>query len=174
MAGLEASSWNFHTDINQYTEKGNPIERWCLGFPGGSDGKESNCSVGALGSIPGLGRSGEGNGYPLQYSCLENPMGWGACWATVHGVTKSRTRLSAFTHSAFLIVRLSHPHMTTIKTIVLTICTFVIKVMSLLFNVLSRFVITFIPRSKQLLISWLESLSTVILKLKKVKSVTAI
>ena len=53
-----------------------------------------------LGSIPGLGRSsGEGNGNPLQYSCLENPMEGGTWWATVHRVTKSRTRLSDFTHS---------------------------------------------------------------------------
>ena len=62
------------------------------GFPGGSDGKASACSVGDLGSIPGLGRSpGEGNGNPLQYSCLENSMDGGAWWATVHGVAKSRT-----------------------------------------------------------------------------------
>ena len=55
-------------------------------------------NVGDLGSIPGLGRSsGEGNGNPLQYSCLENPMDGGAWWAKVHGVTKSRTRLSDFT-----------------------------------------------------------------------------
>ena len=54
-------------------------------FPGGSDGKESVCSVGDPGSFPGLGRSlGEGNGYLLQYSCLENPMDRGAWWATVH------------------------------------------------------------------------------------------
>ena len=66
-----------------------------LGFPGGSDGNESSCNVGDLGLIPGLGRSpGEGNGYPLQYSCLENPMDRGAWWATVHGVAKSQTRLS--------------------------------------------------------------------------------
>ena len=59
------------------------------GFPGGSDGKESACSAGDLGSIPGLGRSPrEGNGYPLQYSCLEIPMDRGAWWATVHGVAK--------------------------------------------------------------------------------------
>ena len=50
------------------------------GFPGGSDGKASACNVGDPGSIPGLGRSpGEGNGTPLQYSCLENSMDWGAC-----------------------------------------------------------------------------------------------
>ena len=64
------------------------------GFPGGSDGKESACNAGDPGSIPGLGRSsGERNGYPLQYSCLEKFMGRGAWWATVHGVTKSQTQL---------------------------------------------------------------------------------
>ena len=65
------------------------------GFPGGSEGKESACSVEDLGLIPGSGRSpGEGNSNALQYSCLENPMDRGAWWATVHGVTKSQTRLS--------------------------------------------------------------------------------
>ena len=66
-----------------------------LGFLGSSAGKESACNVGDLGSIPALGRgkAGEGKGYPLQYSCLENPMDRGAWWATVHGVTKSRTWL---------------------------------------------------------------------------------
>ena len=64
------------------------------GFPGGSEVKASACNAGNLGSIPGLGRSpGEGNGNPLQYSCLENPMDGGAWWATVHWVTKSWTRL---------------------------------------------------------------------------------
>ena len=58
-------------------------------FPGGSEVKASACNVGDLGSIPGLGRSpGEGNGNPLQYSCLENPMDGGGWWATVHGVAK--------------------------------------------------------------------------------------
>ena len=68
------------------------------GFPGGSDDKESACSVGDLGSVPGSGRSpGEENGNPLQYSCLENPMGRGARCAmafTIHGVAKSQTQLS--------------------------------------------------------------------------------
>ena len=65
------------------------------GFPGGSDGKEFACSVGDLGSIPGLGRSlGEGNDYLLQYSCLENSKDRGAWQAPVHGVPKSRTQLS--------------------------------------------------------------------------------
>ena len=68
------------------------------GFPGGSDSKASAYNVGDLGSIPGLGRSpGEGNGNPLQYSCLENLMDRGVWQATVHGVTKSQTRLSDFT-----------------------------------------------------------------------------
>ena len=74
-----------------------------LGFPGGSDGKASACNVGDPGSIPGSGRSpGEGNGNPLQYSCLENSMDGGAWWATVHEVAKSQTRLSDFTHSTCL------------------------------------------------------------------------
>ena len=69
-------------------------------FPGGSDGKASACNVGDPGSIPRLGRSpGEGNGNPLQYPCLENPTDRGTWQATVHGVAKSRTRLSDFTLS---------------------------------------------------------------------------
>ena len=72
------------------------------GFPGGSEDKASACKAGDPGSIPGLGRSpGEGNGNPLQYSCLENPMDRGAWWATVHRVAKSRTRLSDFTSLRF-------------------------------------------------------------------------
>ena len=68
-----------------------------MGFPGCSEGKASACNAGDLGSMPGSGRSpGEGNGNPLQYSCLENPMDGGAWWATVHRVTKSRTQLSDF------------------------------------------------------------------------------
>ena len=66
-----------------------------MGFHGGLDGKESACNAGDLGSVPGLGRlPGEGNGSPLQYSCLENSMDRGAWWATVYGVKESRTRLS--------------------------------------------------------------------------------
>ena len=65
---------------------------------GGSDGKESVCNAEDLGLIPGSGRSpGEGKGNPLQCFCLENPMDERAWWATVHGVTKSRTRPSDFT-----------------------------------------------------------------------------
>ena len=69
------------------------------GFPGGSDGKESACNAGDLGLIPGLGRSpGEGNGNPLQYSCLENSTDRGVWQVTVHGPTQSWTRLST-THT---------------------------------------------------------------------------
>ena len=74
--------------------------------------------------------------------------------------------------SAFFMVQLSHPYMTTRKTIPLTVWTFVGKVMSLLFNMLSRFVIAFLPRSKCLLISWVQLISAVILEPKKMKSVT--
>ena len=81
-------------------------------------------------------------------------------------------RASTLGHSAFFMVKLSHPYMTTGKTIDLTIWIIVCKVMSLLFNMLPRFVITFLPWSKRLLISWLQSLSAVILEPKKIKSVT--
>ena len=90
----------------------------------------------------------------------------------VQGTLKSllqhhNSKASVFQHSAFFMVQLSHPNMTTGKTIALTIQTFVGKVMSLHFNMLSRFVIDFLPRSKRLLISWLQSPSAVILELKK-------
>ena len=68
-----------------------------MGFPGGSEGKESACNAKGLGSIPGLGRfPGEGNSYPLQYSVLENSIDRGAWQVTVHGATKSWTCLSDF------------------------------------------------------------------------------
>ena len=71
-------------------------------LPDSSEVKASACNVGDPGLIPGLGRSpGEGNGNPLQYSCLENPIEGGAWWATVHRVTKSQTRLSDFTFTFF-------------------------------------------------------------------------
>ena len=67
-------------------------EKSALDFPGGSDGKESAYNTGDTSSVPGSGRSlGEGNGNPLQYTCLENSMDGRVWWAAVHGVTKSRT-----------------------------------------------------------------------------------
>ena len=69
-----------------------------MDFPGGSDGKMSACNAGDPGLIPESGRAPqEGNGNPLQFSCLENSMDGGAWWATVHGVAKSRTQLSDLT-----------------------------------------------------------------------------
>ena len=95
----------------------------------------------------------------------------------VQGTLKSllqhhSSKASILRLSAFFIVQLSHPYMTTGKTIGLTRQTFVGKVMSLLFNMLSRLVIAFLPRSKRLLISWLQSPSVVILEPKKIKSLT--
>ena len=83
-----------------------------------------------------------------------------------------QSKISILQCSAFFIVQLSHPYMTTEKNKALTRQTFVDKVMSLLFNILSRFVIAFLPKSKHLLISWLQSPSSVILEPKKIKSVT--
>ena len=73
---------------------------YTLGFPSGSDGRESACNVGDPGLIPGLGRSlGEGKGYPLQYSCLENSMDRRAWWATVHVVAKSYLNTKLLTYA---------------------------------------------------------------------------
>ena len=78
-----------------FTVGSSQLGRGSWGFPVGSDGEESACSAGDSGLIPGSGRSpAEGNGYPLQYSCLENPMDGGAWQATVHEVVKSQTGLS--------------------------------------------------------------------------------
>ena len=82
------------------------------------------------------------------------------------------SKASILQHSAFFIVQLSHPYMTTGKTISLTRQTFVGQVMFLLFNMLSRLVITFLTRGKGLLISWLQSPSAVILEPRKIKSDT--
>ena len=95
----------------------------------------------------------------------------------VQGTLKSllqhhSSKTSILWHSAFFIVQLSCPYKTTGKTIALTRWTFVGKVMSLLFNMLSRMVIAFLPRSEHLLISWLQSPSAVILEPKKIKSLT--
>ena len=95
----------------------------------------------------------------------------------VQGILKSllqhhSSKASILQCSTFFIVQLSHPYMTTGKTIALTRWTFVGKVMSLLFNMLSELVMTFLPRSKHILISWLQSPSAVILETKKINSFT--
>ena len=107
-----------------------------------------------------------------------SPLGWtGLDLVAVQGTLKSllqhhSSKASILQHSAFFIVQLSHPYMTTGKTIALTRQTFIGKVMSMLFNMLSRLVIAFLPRSKRLSISWLQSLSAVNSEPPKLKSLT--
>ena len=105
-----------------------------------------------------------------------SPLGWTG-WISLQSKGLSRVfcnttvqKQTILRHSAFFTVQFSHPYMTTGKTIALTRQTFVGKIMSLLFNMLSRLVITFLPRSKRLLISWLQSPSAVILEPRKIKS----
>ena len=89
---------------NPFSSRSSRPRNWTGVFPGGSEVKASACNVGDLGSIPGLGRPpGEGNGNPLQYSCLENPIDGGAWWAIAHGVAKSWTWLSDLTFAFFLL-----------------------------------------------------------------------
>ena len=112
----------------------------------------------------------------LQFHLISFRMDW-LDHLAVQGTLKSllqhhSSRASILQHSAFFTVQLSHLYMTTGKTIALNRWTFVGKVMSLLYNMLSRLVITFLPRSKRLLISWLQSPSAVILEPKKIKSDT--
>ena len=95
-----------------------------------------------------------------------------AVQGTLKSLQQHSSKASILQLSAFFIVQLSHPHMTAGKTIALTRWTSVGKAMSLLFNMLSRLMITLLPRSKYLLISWLQSPSAVILEPKKIKSVT--
>ena len=117
----------------------------------------------------------------MNHSCASAMMktepkkGWFHKKITLNVSTMFRNLILRFAkvrHSTFFIVQLSHPYMTTGKTIAMTRQTFVDKVMSLLFNMLSRFVIAFLSRSKHLLISWLQSPSAVILEPKKRKFVT--
>ena len=93
-------------------------------------------------------------------------------WLDILVVQHHSSKVSILWHSAFFIVQLSQPYMTTEKTTAVTRQTFVDKVMSLLFNMLSRLVIIFLLRSKHLLISWLQSPSAVILEPRKIKSAT--
>ena len=96
-----------------------------------------------------------------------------AAQGTLKSLLQNHSYKSSFLqHSAFFMVQLSYPYMTTGKTIALTIQTFVAKVMFLLFNILSRLIIAFLQKSQHLLISWLQSPSTVFLESKKIKSVT--
>ena len=105
--GLLRVGHDWTTSLSFYTTKYwnilniDKVIWWNWDFPGGSDNKEFTCRAEDLSSIPGSGRSpGEGNGHPLQYSGLENPMGRGAWWAAVHGFTKSQTWLEWLTKSS--------------------------------------------------------------------------
>ena len=105
------------------------------------------------------------NGHPALMSFRMDWLDLLAVCGTLKSLLQHHSsKASIHQRSAFFIVQLSHPYMTTGKTIALTRRTFVHKVMSLLFNMLSRLVITFLPRSKRLLISWLQSPSAVILE----------
>ena len=108
------------------------------------------------------------NEHPGLISCRMDWLDLLAVQGTLRSLLQHHSsKASILQCSAFFTVQLSHPYMTTGKTIALTRRTFVSKVMSLLFNMLSRLVITFLPRSKRLLISWLQSPSAVILEPKK-------
>ena len=135
----------------------------------------------ASGSFP-MSQLFSSGGQSIGVSALASvlPMNTQTHWLdllAVQGTLKSllqhhSSKVSHLRHSAFFTVQLSHPYMTTGKTIDLTRWTFVGKVISLLFNMLSRLVITFLPRSKHLLISWLQSPSAVILEPRKIQSAT--
>ena len=162
-----------------------PSSRWCHPAISSSVAPFSSCPQ----SFPGLGS------FPMSQLCVRWPKYWSFSWSispssehpglisfrmdwldllAVQGTLKSllqhhSSKASILRHSAFFIVQLWHPYMTTGKTIALTRQTFVVKVMSLLLNMLSSLVITFLPRSKHLLISWLQSPSAVILEPPKNK-----
>ena len=160
-----------------------PWSRWCHPTISSSVGPFSSClqSFPASGSFP-MSQLFTSGGQSIGASASVFPIniqGWfplgftGLLSKGLSIVFSNSSKLSILQCSAFFRVQLLYLQMTTGKTIPLTRWTFVNKVMYLLFNTLSRFVIAFLPRSKCLLISWLQSLSAVVLEPKKIKSVTA-
>ena len=166
-----------------------PLSRWCYPTISSSVVPFSSCpqSFPASGSFPMsqlFTSGGQSIGISASTSVLPmstqdwSPLGWTAWdFLAVQGTLKSllqhhSSKASILRCSTFFIVQLSHLYMTTGKNIALTRRTFVGKVMSLLFNMLSRLVITFFPGSKLLLVSWLQSPSAVTLETRKVKSAT--
>ena len=165
-----------------------PLSQWCHPTISSSEVPFSSCSqyFPASGSFQmrqlfkscgqSIGVSASTSVPPMNHPGLITfRMDWLDLFA-VEGTLKSllqhySSKASTLRRSAFIIVRLSHPYMTTGKTIALTRRTFVDKVMSLLFNMLSRLVITFLSRSKHLLISWLQSPSAVILEPRKINKI---
>ena len=164
------------------------LSQWCHPAISSSVVPFSSCpqSLPASGSFPKsqlFSWGGQSTGVSASASVLpKNTKDWSALgctgWIPLQSKRLSRllqhhsSKASILWRSAFFIVQLSHPYMTTGKTIALTRGTFVDKVMSLLFNMLSRLAITFLPRRKRLLISWLQSPSAVILEPPKIKSDT--
>ena len=163
-----------------------PSSRWCHPSISSSVIPFSSCPqfLPASGTFPMsqlFARGGQSTGVSASASVLPmntqdwSPLGWTG-WISLQPKGLSRllqhhsSKASILRCSTFFTVQLSHPYMTTGKTIALTRWTFVGKVMSLLFNMLSRLVITFLPRSKHLLISWLQLPSAVILEPQKIKS----
>ena len=135
-----------------------PSSRWCLqSFPV-SESFPTNQFFASGGQSIGVSASASVLPMNIQDRSPLSP------WGSQESSPTSQFKVSIFRHSAFFMVQLSHPYMTTGKTIALTRGMFVCKVMSLLFNMLSRLVITFPSRSKHLLISWLQSPSAVILE----------
>ena len=120
----------------------------------------------------GVSASASSNEHPGLISFRMDWLDLLAVQGTLKSLLQHHSSKASIPCSAFCILQLSHPYMTTGKTIALTRWTFVDKVMSLVFNMLSRLVITFLPRSEDLLISWLPSPSAVILEPKKIKSAT--
>ena len=165
-----------------------PLSQWCHPTISPTVVPFSSCfqSVPASGSFP-VSRLFASGGHSIEASASASALliqGWFPLGLTgfISLLSKGLSRVFCSTtlrkhqffgtQPAFFMVQLSHPYMITEKTIALTIWTFVSKVMSLLFNTLSRFVIAFLPRSKCLLILWLQSPSAVILEAKKMKSDT--
>ena len=166
-----------------------PLSQWCHPTISSSVGPFYSClqSFPASGSFPVsqfFASGGQSIGVLASASVLPMniqdwfPLGWTG-WISFQSKGLSKrvlqhhsSKASILWRSSFFIVQLSHPYMTTGKTIALTRWTFVSKVVSLLFNMLSRLVIAFLPRDKHLLISWLQSPSAVILGPPKIKSVT--
>ena len=167
------SSWWYHPTISSSVI----LFSFCLqSFPASESFPVSQFFASGSQSI---GVSASASALPVnEYSGLISfRMDWLDLWLAVQGTLKSllqhcSSKASILWCSAFFIVQTSHPYMTTGKDIVLTKRTFVGKVMSLLCNILSRLVIPFLPRSECLLISWLQSLSAVILEPKNIKSLT--
>ena len=130
---------------------------WVMGFLGGSDGEEFACNAGDPGLIPRLGKISWKREWQLTPVFLPGELHgqWSLAGYSLWGHKElDMTDQLTYKHTAFFMVQLSHPYMTTGKIIALTVWTFVGKVMSLLFNTLSRLVIAFLPRSKILSFIW--------------------